>query len=129
MSKERRYDDLGNVLLIGESQRKDGRYMYRWTENGIEKSIYSLSLSELRKKAKEVNPALNIRTTPFDDCTTECLNIAYDILKDYSKKATAIMEEEVKGYKEFISFFESELPDVYRALMKEYIERKRKNEQ
>ena len=49
-----RFDNKGNQLRTGESQRKDGRYMYRWTVNGKEKTVYALSLEELRIKEVEV---------------------------------------------------------------------------
>ena len=31
MTDAKRKDNKGRVLRTGESQRKDGRYMYRWT--------------------------------------------------------------------------------------------------
>lgn len=122
-----RFDAEGNILYYGESQKSDGEYVYHWLENGAEKSIYSMSLKELREKEKTENPALNIRTTPFDDISYECESIIYDVLRDYSKKATAIMNEEVQQYKEFLAFFEKELPDVYKLLMKNFRESKNEN--
>ena len=54
MADTKRRDNKGRVLRTGESQRKDGRYMYRWTLNGKEKTIYALSLAELREKELQV---------------------------------------------------------------------------
>lgn len=51
---EKRKDNRGRNLHTGESQRKDGRYVYRWTENGKEKSVYSMDLAELRDKEKQI---------------------------------------------------------------------------
>ena len=41
---ERRTDKKGRILLNGESQRKDGRYVYKYLENGKEKFVYSWKL-------------------------------------------------------------------------------------
>ena len=49
-----RKDVKGRVLQKGESQRKDGRYVYRYTERGETKSIYAKTLNELRQKEKEL---------------------------------------------------------------------------
>lgn len=50
----RRKDNKGRVLQKGESQRKDGRYVYQYTDlQGTRKSIYAKNLSDLRKKKRE----------------------------------------------------------------------------
>ena len=49
-----RFDELGNSLRKGECQRKDGRYMYRWTVNGKEKTVYALTLDDLRDKERRL---------------------------------------------------------------------------
>lgn len=54
MANTKRRDNKGRVLRTGETQRKDGRYMYRWTVDGKEKSVYALSLSELREKEMQI---------------------------------------------------------------------------
>ncbi len=41
---EKRKDNKGRVLRTGESQRKDGRYLYKYLENGEEKFVYSWKL-------------------------------------------------------------------------------------
>lgn len=51
----KRRDSRNIKLKTGEVQRKDGRYMYRWTdEYGERHSIYAASLDELREKEKQV---------------------------------------------------------------------------
>lgn len=51
----RRKDNKGRVLQKGESQRKDGRYVYQYTDlQGERKSVYAKNLSDLRKKKREV---------------------------------------------------------------------------
>ncbi len=51
MSK--RYDSKGRVLRTGESQRKDGMYIYRATIDGKSRVVTSSTLSGLRKKVEE----------------------------------------------------------------------------
>lgn len=54
MSNKRK-DKKGRVLRPGESQRKDGRYQYRYTDNqGNRRTIYSTDLRELREKEAEI---------------------------------------------------------------------------
>lgn len=53
--KERRKDKSGKMLKMGESQRKDGYYTYRWTSrNGKRHCVTAKSLSELREKEAEI---------------------------------------------------------------------------
>lgn len=62
----RRKDNKGRVLEKGESQRKDGLYVYQYSDiSGKRKSVYAKTLSDLRKKEKQVRRDLedNINTT------------------------------------------------------------------
>lgn len=53
---QRRKDNKGRVLNKGESQRKDGTYMYRYNDiNKERKSVYARTLNDLRKKEAEIN--------------------------------------------------------------------------
>jgi len=53
---ERRKDNKGKVLQKGESQRKDGLYVYQYKDiSGKRRSIYANNLSDLRKKEKQIN--------------------------------------------------------------------------
>ena len=50
-----RKDSRGYVLKTGESQRKDGRYVFSYTD--LEKKrhhVYATSLQELRKKERKI---------------------------------------------------------------------------
>lgn len=50
-----RKDNKGRVLEKGESQRKDGTYMYRWTDLSKKRqTIYARTLNELRQKELQV---------------------------------------------------------------------------
>lgn len=52
---EKRKDINGRLLKKGESQRKDGVYQYRYTDNkGRRQCIYAGSLQALRDKEKEI---------------------------------------------------------------------------
>lgn len=47
----KRKDSKGRILKTGESQRKDGIYMYRYSDiRGKRKTIYSRDLKELREQ-------------------------------------------------------------------------------
>lgn len=59
MSNSRK-DNKGRVLKKGENQRKDGTYMYRWTD--IEKQrrcIYAKTLNGLREEEKKINSEIS----------------------------------------------------------------------
>lgn len=73
---EKRKDNKGRNLRTGESQRPDGRYMYRWQENGKTKSVYSMDLGDLREKERKIQRDLEdgINTSVADSMT---LNEAY----------------------------------------------------
>ncbi len=50
-----RKDNKNRVLEKGESQRKDGTYMFRYTNlSGQRKCVYSKNLNDLRKKKKSI---------------------------------------------------------------------------
>ena len=50
-----RKDNRGYVLRTGESQRKDGRYVYSYTDQHKKRrSIYAKSLAELRTKERKI---------------------------------------------------------------------------
>lgn len=52
---ERRKDSRGRVLEKGESQRKNGLYVYQYKDAiGVRRSVYAKTLSELRKREKQI---------------------------------------------------------------------------
>ena len=56
---EKRKDSKGRVLKTGESQRKDGRYQYRYTDLcGERRIVYAKQLDELRKIETEITATL-----------------------------------------------------------------------
>lgn len=55
MSGKRRCDHKGRVLKEGESQRKDLRYQYRYTDlRGKRQTVYAVDLRTLREKEAEI---------------------------------------------------------------------------
>lgn len=55
MARKRRTDNRGRVLRTGESQNKDGRYCFKWTDGtGKRNTTYSVNLAELREKEKQI---------------------------------------------------------------------------
>ena len=48
-----RKDSRGYVLRTGESQRKDGRYSFSYTDlNKVRRTVYATTLVDLRAKEK-----------------------------------------------------------------------------
>ena len=63
---ERRKDSKGRVLKEGESQRKDGRYQYRYTNMlGKRKTIYAKDLRSLRELEEIIQEALKYGDVVF----------------------------------------------------------------
>ena len=57
---ERRKDSKNRVLRAGESQRKDGTYMYRYTDvRGKRVCAYARTLEDLRVKEQTIQKELN----------------------------------------------------------------------
>ncbi len=56
MAGKKRTDNKGRVLRTGEQQRsEDNRYLYRYTDlSGRKKTVYALTLQELREKEKQI---------------------------------------------------------------------------
>lgn len=89
---EKRKDNKGRILRTGESQRKDGRYQYRFqTKIGKRKVIYAVTLNELREKeklvAKDLDDNINI------DGSKMTLNQLFDTfmgLKNNIKETTRL---------------------------------------
>lgn len=55
VSMVRRKDKNGRVLEKGESQRKEGKYVFQYNICGQRKCVYANSLSELREREKQIN--------------------------------------------------------------------------
>lgn len=113
---EKRKDNKGRILRIGESQRKDLIYQYRYTDiRGKRQTVYSSNLKELREKEKEIQKQLDdgidyaagkinviqlleedvIRRNPFDFKLV-------DVISNDSQKRIAMTEEQRTLWMDFI---------------------------
>lgn len=55
MAGSKRTDNKGRILKTGESQRKDGRYQFQYTDSaGKRHCMYDMNLSKLREKEKKI---------------------------------------------------------------------------
>lgn len=56
---EKRKDNKGRILRAGESQRKDGRYSYKYRAlDGKRKEVYAKTIQELREKEEQIRQDL-----------------------------------------------------------------------
>lgn len=60
---EKRKDSKGRILKDGESQRKNGSYMYRYVDiHKKRKYVYAKTLEELRKQEGLINRDFGMRS-------------------------------------------------------------------
>ena len=91
---ERRKDSKNRVLRAGESQRKDGTYMYRYTDvTGKRVCVYARTLEDLRVKEQTIQKELN---DGIDYAAGEI--IVLDLLKRYIATKTGVRYNTKVGY-------------------------------
>ena len=91
---ERRKDSKNRVLRNGESQRKDGTYMYRYTDvRGKRVCVYARTLEDLRVKEQAIQKELN---DGIDYAAGEI--IVLDLLKRYIATKTGVRYNTKVGY-------------------------------
>lgn len=124
---ERRKDNKGRVLQKGESQRKDGRYVYQYQDiSGKRKSVYANTLSDLRKQEKQINRDLedNIDTTGAEITLNEQFD-KYISLKKQMRNSTkqnyidlwnGNLRENVLGKKKLCDIKKSDILRFYNSL-------------
>lgn len=90
----RRRDNKGVMLRTGESQRSDGRYEFKWTDKfGKRKTLYAVSIKELRDKEKTV-PANELDgSKTMENCT---INDLYKLWCDIKR---GIKDNTFQNYK------------------------------
>lgn len=96
--KQSRKDSNGRVLKKGESQRKDGTYMYRYNDEcGKRKSVYARNLTELREKEFHIekDKADNIRVS-VDYTVEQLIELYLALFKD--KLAVTTQELALRSY-------------------------------
>ena len=91
---ERRKDSKNRVLRARESQRKDGTYMYRYTDvRGKRVCVYARTLEDLRVKEQTIQKELN---GGIDYAAGEI--IVLDLLKRYIATKTGVRYNTKVGY-------------------------------
>ena len=61
MASQIRRDSKHRVLRRGESQRADGKYMFKWSENGKPKFVMSWRLESTDKQPQGTKPTPSLR--------------------------------------------------------------------
>lgn len=123
----RRKDNKGRVLQKGESQRRDGRYVYQYSDIcGKRKCIYANTLSDLRKKEKKVNQDLNdsINTVgaqitlneQFDKYIALKTQIRNSTKQNYIDLWNGNLRENVLGKKKLCDIKKSDILRFYNSL-------------
>lgn len=79
-----RYDNKHVRLQTGETQRSDGSYMYRWTDDhGVRHSVYGSTLELLREKEKQI--LVDLHDGIRADKQTMTVNDMYDLWRDIKR--------------------------------------------
>ena len=104
MAKSRK-DSRGYVLRTGESQRKDGRYSYSYTDlDKNRRTVYAKTLVELRAKERKIirdkedglNPQLADRMT-LNELYDRFIEQKYDLKPSTKVYYRIILDEEMKA--------------------------------
>ncbi len=125
---ERRKDAKGRVLQKGESQRKDGRYVYQYKDfSGKRRSVYATNLSELRKKEKLINKDLedNINTDgakitlnqQFDKYISLKKKLSNSTRQNYIGLWDGNLRDNVLGKKEICEIRKTDILIFYNSLL------------
>ena len=96
---ERRKDSKNRVLRAGESQRKDGTYMYRYTDvTGKRVCVYARTLEDLRVKEQMIQKELNDGIDyAAGKATTIDLVERYVSLKQGARYSTKVLYDYILG--------------------------------
>lgn len=120
MSK--RYDSKGRVLRTGESQRKDGMYIYRAMIDGKNRVVTSSTLNGLRKKVEELNKKVE-QGIDLDKQGTTLNELADKYLSDKAKTVqVTTMETMHIMYDNYVrnKLGKKVLVDIKRSMVKEF---------
>lgn len=101
---EKRRDNRGRVLQKGESQRKDNRYQFRYTDKmGKRRTIYSSDLNDLRKKEKEVRKSIENGINYAEGNIT-----VLELVKRYTSLKQGVRYNTKVGYSSALNIIEDE---------------------
>lgn len=93
MAEKKRTDSRRAVLRKGETQRKDGMYIYRWSDHGIRRTIYAGSLALLREKEYEIKN--DKRAMIKTEARFVTLNELFELWKGIKR---GVRDNTMKGY-------------------------------
>lgn len=124
---EKRKDKKGRVLEKGESQRKDGLYVYQYKDSsGKRKSVYAPNLSDLRKQEKQIRRDLddNINTAGaeitlnelFDKYMSLKIQLANSTRQNYIGLWNGNVRESTLGRKKICDIKKSDVLCFYNSL-------------
>ena len=114
---EKRRDNKGRVLRNGESQRKDGRFMYKYTDNaGNIKYVYSWKLVKTDTVPKGAKDDLSLREKEklihrdLEDDIVPCGGemTVLDLVKKYVSQKTGVKHNTEANYKFVINIIKKE---------------------
>ena len=114
---EKRRDNKGRVLRNGESQRKDGRFMYKYTDNaGNIKYVYSWKLVKTDTVPKGAKDDLSLREKEklihrdLEDDIVPCGGemTVLDLVKKYVSQKTGVKHNTEANYKFIINIIKKE---------------------
>lgn len=118
---ERRKDDKGRVLKEGESQRKDGRYQYRYTDKtGKRCTIYARDIKTLREKENEIQKLLDAGVKTISSKMT-VRDIVYEYIKMHKASVKPNTGSQLDNFKTRIerdSFGDCPISDVTVSMAK-----------
>lgn len=106
-----RKDMKGRILRRGESQRKDGRYCFKYVDaKGKTRSVYSWTLTthDFTPKGKRSGPCLReleqrIQRDLFDNVAPENMTVL-ELAAKYTETKTAVRPTTRTGYKTVLNF-------------------------
>lgn len=106
-----RKDMKGRILRRGESQRKDGRYCFKYVDaRGKTRSVYSWTLTthDFTPKGKRSGPCLReleqrIQRDLFDNVAPENMTVL-ELATKYTETKTAVRPTTRTGYKTVLNF-------------------------
>ena len=103
MSSKRR-DSARRVLRTGESERKDGRYQYRYLDNhGVRRTVYADTLTQLREKETAIRQDLENGIDYAGGMET-----VYELVKRYVMMKRASRYNTKQGYKTVLKRLEKD---------------------
>ena len=124
MAQTKRKDTKGRVLEKGESQRKDGTYMYRWTDASQKRqTVYAKTLNELREIELEVTRIEEISKLSWEKGKLKVRELValYRKLHTSAKITTQQKYKYFDGLIEKINLGDVQIKDIRTSTAKEYM--------